>query len=670
MSTYDITEGRANRAIANDLGLAQSAGALWYNTGIDFDIAIGGLPFMLDATEAHPYERGTAPFRKQQFDSQRDPGEQSLQGWWVRSQSSFHAGEGITFYDPFANPFSTTLASNSYRYANSLAVEPFDTLGQVTLLRRPFKTQNTSSATKIQTVSVSGVDKILMKDDGNVYLTDGTISGMTTLSAGVATTVYDMCNDGLHAYYIDASHIVSVALTGGATSAVRNVSGVTSAAMNYVKQRLVVGINNVLYEVPTTGGGGALPSPVYTHPNTSWVWTSITESGTAIYASGYSGTNSAVYKFTLDTAGAMPILTSAITAIVVPDGEIIHEIFVHLMTYMGIATNKGIRIAQVDVNGDLTYGPLLIYTKRPVRGMAAGNSYIYAATSFDFLEEGNYYPGIYKIDLSNEIDTLRFAVTTHIYADDITSGEAVDVCYLGKSNQLAFIVGNTSDAVTKAAGLGLYVQSATELYPTGWIETGYIRYNTLELKHFKRIVGRGDFAIDPSPALPTGATKGSMTISSKNDKGNYFPIVTYDSLIGTPEATITNPSDAQDAIALRFTLNRDATDITLSPVFKGYQLKAVPATPRTRIIKLPLLCFDKETDKYNSTVGYEGAAIDRLFALEDMESVGDVVTLQDFRTGETVQCLIEDLSFINKVSPDKKLTNFAGTVVITVRTVS
>jgi hypothetical protein len=82
-----------------------------------------------------------------------------------------------------------------------------------------------------------------------------------------------------------------------------------------------------------------------------------------------------------------------------------------------------------------------------------------------------------------------------------------------------------------------------------------------------------------------------------------------------------------------------------------------------------MLCYDVDTDKYNATVGYEGYAYDRLAALETIEANGDVVTLQDFRTGETVQCLIEELSFINKISPDKRLTNFAGTVILTVRTV-
>jgi hypothetical protein len=191
----------------------------------------------------------------------------------------------------------------------------------------------------------------------------------------------------------------------------------------------------------------------------------------------------------------------------------------------------------------------------------------------------------------------------------------------------------------------------------------------LELKNYKRVVGRGDFGTPITTANPTGASKGSMTISTIDLQGNQYDMVSYDYVVGTPEVYITNPVGGQDAIAVKFTLYRDANDITLSPVFKGYQLKAVPATPRVRIIKIPLLCYDNETDKYNVSTGYTGKGYDKLAALEAMEAAGDVLTLQDFRTGETNQCLIEELTFINKTSPDKRLTNFEGTVILTVRTV-
>jgi hypothetical protein len=657
MSGKDITEGRANRAIAVDIG--NLTGTVWTNTGVDYDIAIGGVPFLLDASDTHPYERSTAPFRKNQFDTQRDPGEQSLQGWWFRSQSSFHAGQGVKFYDPFANVFSTTLASNSYRYGSSFGVNPF-TFGQVTLLNSTTQIQTTTAAIHLESVQVSGVDKILLLD-GDIKVVDGSTS--STLVTHV-NTIYSMAQDGTNVYYIDGGNVYSKALTGGASSALFTSSiTVTSSSMHWVKQRLVSSINNKLYEL-VGGSGGALPTPVYTHPNTAWQWTDIEEAGPAIYASGYAGGNSTIYMFVLTTAGTMPVLTSGIIAAQLPIGEVVYSMYSHLGEYLIIGTNKGVRVASVDqATGYITYGPLLVNTPTPVRGFAARDSYVWFGTG---VTDGvDTYAGTWRIDLSNEVDTLRFAVAQDVWADGI-EGTTYDVTTLGNTDRIAFLA--TTAAGTSSAE-GLYLQDAANVVPSGYIQTGLIRYNTLELKNFKRVVGRGDFGIAASSSYPSGSTKGSMTIASVDTAGNRYDIVSYDNNIGTPESTISQPVGGQDAIAMRFTLFRDATDSTLSPIFKGYQLKAVPATPRTRIIKIPLLCFDVDTDKYNATVGYEGYAYDRLAALETIEAAGDVVTLQDFRTGETVQCLIEELAFINKISPDKRLTNFAGTIIITVRTV-
>jgi len=98
----DITEGRAERAIAVDVGVVSST-SVWQNTDIAYDIAIGGLPFILATNNDRPYGRRTAPFKKDQFDSTNEPGEQSLTGWWIRSQMSFHGGSGINFFDPATN---------------------------------------------------------------------------------------------------------------------------------------------------------------------------------------------------------------------------------------------------------------------------------------------------------------------------------------------------------------------------------------------------------------------------------------------------------------------------------------------------------------------------------------------------------------------------------------
>jgi hypothetical protein len=225
------------------------------------------------------------------------------------------------------------------------------------------------------------------------------------------------------------------------------------------------------------------------------------------------------------------------------------------------------------------------------------------------------------------------------------------VAFLGVTNRLAF---TTAYKVTDGA---IYLESPTELVTSGYLTTGYIRYNTLEHKHFKRLVGLGSF------------NYGSMSLQTVDFDGNVYDVNSYDAAIGNPESTITQPTGPQDAIALRFVLFRDATDATKGPEFKGYQLKALPANPRNRIIKVPLFNFDIETDKYNTTIGYEGRAFDRLAALETAESGGDIVSWQDFRTGETQQVLIEQVLFSTATPPDKKLTGFGGLISLTIRTV-
>jgi hypothetical protein len=124
----DITEGRAERAIAVDIGIV-SDGTIWQNTNEFYDVAIGGLPFIYAINDDRPYIRQTAPFKKDQFDNGAEPGEQSLTGWWIRSQMSFHSGTGIKFYDP-----ATTDEVGHYRFADSRNLDVW-TKGQVTLLK-------------------------------------------------------------------------------------------------------------------------------------------------------------------------------------------------------------------------------------------------------------------------------------------------------------------------------------------------------------------------------------------------------------------------------------------------------------------------------------------------------------------------------------------------------
>jgi hypothetical protein len=729
----DITEGRAERAIAVDVGVVGDS-SIWQNTAETYDIAIGGMPFILATSDERRYVRQTAPFKKDQFDNGAEPGEQSLTGWWLRSQSSFHSGEGIKFYDPSAGE---TIA---HRFTDSKGVDVW-TKGQVTLLKDTATTHYTTGAIRdngrtnqiARSIKYGTTEGILLWDEYDVdkISTDGTVTHFLDYAAGTDYPVHAICDDGTYAYWITnvlntgtpRLRVYKKLLTGvsGAGDSLMisdNGITVTNAVMEYVKDRIVMCINNKIYEISSSAS--ALPTPVYTHSDTDIVFSSITASGPAIYVSGYSGTQSSIFKFTLSTAGAMPTLTTAITAAEMPVGEVIHRIFYYL-GYMMIGTSKGIRAALVsDQDGSINYGPLIVETTQPCYDFAARDRFVWCATGVDGA------PGVIRLDLGNEVETLRFAYANDLYVSTISGYKTTTCAFAGTTSRLVFAttavnagsVNNkalTSDVatLTTAAAHGLAVddsvwiegvdatfngqytvtgvpttttftyakvntnvasaavspvgkvnkvgsiniEAESTLTSTGYLTTGYIRYGTLEPKNFKRLLGRGDFS------------KGSLTIETVDKDGVEYDHITYTSTVPSTEVTTSQPSSAQEYVAFKFLFTRDTTTTSTGPIFKGYQAKATIATPRQRQMKFSVYNFDEETDRYNVVIGYSGRAFDRLSRLEDIEENGDIVTWQDLTTGELRQVAIEQITYSRVTPPDKDSGGDGGVIDIVVRTV-
>jgi hypothetical protein len=660
----DITEGRATRAIAVDVGVVATS-AIWQNTDVAYDVAVGGMPFIYAISDARPYIRQTAPFKKEQFDNQTEPGEQSLTGWWIRSQQSFHGGDGITFYDP-AN--STTFSPDHYRFADSKGVNVWNQ-GEVTLLKNvtaghittgPIATNGVvqQHLRSIKWSTFTGallhdeydVDKIKVTDPSNpVHFID--------YNSGADSPVYAICDDGTFAYWITNTStkktVYKKALTLSSTDAdtkmFDEIGVVSNAVMEYIKDRIILCADNKVYEFSTSAS--ALPSPVYTQTTTSHVYTSIAASGPAIYIAGYNGSQSTIQKFTLSTAGVMPTLTSAVVAAEMPAGEIVHKIYYYL-GYMMIGTNKGIRVATVsDQDGSISYGPLIVETTQPCYDFAANDHYVWCATSV----AGE--PGLIRIDLSTQIEPLRFAYANDIYYSGVTGHVTTAVCFDGNTDPATADRLMFTTAYASAANGAIYVEDASNLNPTGYLQTGYIRYNTLEPKNFKRLVARGNF------------TYGSMTLETVTADGTEYDVVAYDASVPPVEVTTSNPQEAQEYLAYKFILYRDGTTASRGPVMKGYQAKATIATPRQRVMRFPVYCYDVETDRYNVQSGYEGRAFDRIGQLEAVEQNGDVLTWQDLTTGESRQVVIEQISFTRLTPPDRGFTGYGGVIDITIRTV-
>ncbi len=663
MAGRDITEGRATRAIAVDVGVVATS-AIWQNTDVAYDTALGGMPFIYAINDARPYIRQTAPFRKEQFDNQTEPGEQSLTGWWIRSQQSFHGGDGITFYDP-AN--TTSNSPDHYRFADSRGIDVW-TQGEVTLLNDVTDTHEITGAVTgtdhqhpnqhARSIQWSGINGILLHDEYDVdkIAADGTVTHFVDYNTGSAEPVRAICDDGVFAYWVSNAtagganklHMYKKALTDNTTtipSPMFTATGVVieNATMEFIKDRIILCVNNSVYELATNAS--ALPSPVYTNPNTNYHYTSVAASGPAIYTAGHSGIYSTIQKYTLTTAGVMPTLTSAVVAAELPSGEFVEKLYYYL-GYMCIGTNKGVRVATVsDQDGSINYGPLILETSQPVYDFAGRDRFVWAATGVGALDGG-----LTRIDLGLEISPLRFAYANDVYVSQTAEHYTTACAFLGVTDRIAF---TTAYKVTDGA---VYLESAN-LYPSGYLTTGYIRYNTLEPKNFKRLVARGDFS------------KGSMTLETVTADGTEYDVVSYDSSVPPVEVTTSNPQEAQEYLAYKFILYRDGTDATKGPIMKGYQAKATIATPRQRVMRFPVYCYDVETDRYNVQTGYEGRAFDRIGQLESIEENGDVVTWQDLTTGESRQAVIEQISFTRLTPPDRGFTGYGGVIDITIRTV-
>ncbi len=650
--------------------LSNPVGAVSYSASAEsYDMAINDMPFFLNTGDEFPHTRRTAQYRKQQIDQSNEPGEQSITGWWVRAQSSFHGGSGIKFYDP--SPGETV----PYRFTDSKGVNVWEK-GKVTLLKNVTEGHETTGAIDsngvvqqhmrgIKWSTFTGalvhdgydVDKIKVTDPSNpVHFID------YNAGAGVYP-VYAICDDGTNAYWITnataggSTKLTAYGkpLTGSSASTADefkifdNSQIITNGVMEYVKQRLVICADNKVYECPPLVS--STPILLYTHPSTSHVYTSITASGPAIYISGYNGSRSTIEKYTLASGGSMPVLSSAQVAAEMPEGEIIHKIYYYL-GYMMIGTNKGVRAAQVsDQDGSIGYGPLIVETSQPCYDFTARDRFVWCATSVD----GE--PGLIRIDLDNEIEALRFAYANDVYYAGVTGHPTTACCFDGNTDPATVDRLMFATAYASSANGAVYVEDASTLVSSGYITTGKIRYGTLENKVFKNLKARVD------------NTNGGLSLKSIDAYDAEYNIGTFSQGDFTPEVSVTYPVGAQEYMSFKFTISRSSTNSAKGPVFNGYQLKSLPAVPRQRLIVYPLACYDREQDSFGNQVGHEGAAYEKLLLLENIENLGDTIRVEDFRTGESYLGLIEELQFINRTPSDKRFSGFGGILVATIRTI-
>jgi hypothetical protein len=646
-----------------------------------FDMAIGGLPFIMAVTDNTPYRRQTAEFRVQRVDQMRDPGEHTLggSGYWTRSQSSWHYGEGVLF----AEPMEGSDAEVRFRYRDSYGVNVW-TPGEVSLLNKTTLVQAFAGKCKIDTgASTAGV-AFLVATDMSTYTSQTTAMYKIT-SSGTSTafvnyssinneTILATTSDGTYLYVATTAGVYDIKLSDGTTHKSYNYGALTAAhaALKYVKGR-IIGAGQftngayAAYELlfPSKGSGASVeikPTMIAaegtlidgsTNMPTDWEWNSITEGTNAIYLGGYAGEHSTIFKLAVDNTGA---LGTIITAATLPRGEIVLSLYTYLGTYIMIGTNKGARVATLDQNGDMQYGPLVYQNANGVYDFEGRDSYIWATNTNGI----NTNSGTTRINLAQPI-TLSgnpaqasfsgvYARATDVFANSV-SGTVNAVRIFGGSNQVAFAI----------SGSGIWLQHPTELVESGQIRCARIRYDTMENKAWKRIRIRttDDIADGDIEVFKIGPT--SDTVITTLYEGNP---TTADIDLGDAY------TEAGPDASFKLILTRNSTNATTGPVVVGIAVKALPTPTRARIMQIPLFCFDKETDKTGNMIGYEGYSRERLNALETIEANGQTVILQDFNQGgEPTEVIIDQVTFTRSTPANRNYTGFGGIIQLIVRTV-
>lgn len=714
--------------------------------GNAFDMAVAGLPFIMAVTDNTPYKRQTAEFRAQRVDQMRDPGEHTLagSGYWTRSQSSFHYGEGIKFTEPMEGNDNEV----RFRYIDGFGVNPW-TPGQLSLLKTTSLVQAFRGACKVDTGSDGAGNDFLIATDlaapvsttaaatantsattitvastanivvgyrihdgaslastatvtavnsGSITVSPaltGTISSGTTLTFAPVNLIYKINNsntssalvtwaslndetilattsDGTYLYVATTGGIYDIKMSDGTCHKSYNYGLLTAehAVLKYVKGR-IVGAGKftsggfAAYELyfPSKGTGASVEiKPTMTAADgvlingstnmpVGWVWNCVTEARNAIYLGGYSGEHSTIFKLQVNSDGS---LGTIITTAVLPRGEVILSLYSYLGTYVMIGTNKGARVSTSDTNGDLTYGPIVYHNTNGVRDFEARDSYVWCTATNGV----NSYSGTFRINLaqpltlsgySTPISTGTYARASDVFADAI-QGTVYSV-RIYDTDRVAFTV----------SGSGVWVEHKTDLVQQGEIRTGYIRFDTLENKSWKRIRVRtpsdttnGEIEVfrhsEGTDTLITTIDAGENT-SIDYDLASAFPIV-------EPEASF------------KLELYRNATDATTGAVVSGIGVKALPTPTRARLLQIPLFCYDRETDKNGAIIGYEGYAKDRLSALESVEALGETVVIQDFNAGgDPFEVIIEQVTFTRSTPANRNYTGFGGIIQLIARTV-
>jgi hypothetical protein len=457
---------------------------------------------------------------------------------------------------------------------------------------------------------------------GYLYRADGTEVYWSTsidvpvwtaadIQAGdAAQSVKSITSDGNYLYAALGSNGLHRTLRGAAVSA--EYSALSCTLVRYVNGRLMAANGQAIYNVTASG---AAPSALYTHPNTDFTWVDFAGGPSHIYAAGYSGDKSLVYRTAVlpdGTALDIPTVAGEL-----PDGEIVRSIKEYL-SYLCVGTDKGVRFAAIQDDGSLLIGGL-IETNSPVRCFEGQERFVW----FGWENYDGGSTGLGRMDLSVFTEALRPA-----YASDLM---------YTSQGQVLSVVTFAGRQVFAVSGVG-FVAGTADKVASGSLDSGLITFGMAD----KKIAANIDLRHE---ALPAG---GSIDVWLSADDAD-FELLGSSDVEGATYRVIPALQTDGERFELRLVLNR-ATLTTAASALSRITFEANPAPGRGEFFSVPLLLFE-----YVET-GAGGEYVDvatEYQTLVDLEASGLPFTYTDALGTETVH--LQDHDFrIEKIADNRE----------------
>jgi hypothetical protein len=594
-----------------------------------FPVAIDGRPYMIDQRSGK-FQRGYEQRVRDSQDTSTSPGEAAINpgGLWRRGQDSWHLGAGQSYAD--------TAEAQAYRFYKSKGIDPW-TKGQLSLLNSTvLRSQSTFSGTNLPMIEVNGY---LYVGDGNTlkYTQDPFASSPTwtsvTTGAPSGKAINDITTDGTQIYVSYVGEGVLMTTIGG--SSLTDHYATSGGTYDYHRLGFAKGFvlgfhhdstNSHIHIIPfaaSTSHGTA--TATLRDPN--FVCAGFAGGQNHIYVAGRSTDAGLVYRLGIKADGTVDV---AVVALQLPTGEYPTSIYGYLGSIL-IGTNKGVRYASPDSNGNLIAGSL-IPTSGAVNGFTAEDRFVwFAYTAYD-----NASSGLGRLDLSSFTSS-----NTPAFATDLMYSNTAAV------KSVASIGGKRAFTIS---GIGVVVEDSANLVASGEIESGTWRWGIPDRKFVARIDTRA------TPLI------GTITPYLKLDDGSYQQLATWDDTNDT-EYSIDGSDDKAIEAAFKFTLTRDATATNTGPTFTRWMARAYVAPFRSQVFSIPVLLH--ESVRIRNKEYFCNVEEEQLF-FDDLIQSPRIITLQIGNINHTA--IVEDIVW----DPEDSQGNtwqFDGTLVVTLRSV-